>query len=152
MFRPRATSGLLPDIGGTRYQQRTPSEPSPGLRSVRSADAEASPQLGTRPEKSDDRILSARNDQAPHLCLRSPFSPLFACLPSSKTSCSDLEESEGLLGTRGRPELNLNQKVEVKRCSETGNQQDGAKQPRSTFPALPSSSSLILPLSCSSHC
>lgn len=135
------------------HQQRTLSEqPLPGLGSVRSADAEAPLQLEVRLENQTHRILSARNDQALHLCLRSSFSPLFACLPSSKTSCSDLEESAGLLGTQERPELNLNQKVEVKRCSETGNQQDGAEQPRSTFPALPSSSSLIPPLSCFSHC
>lgn len=65
-----------------------------------------------------------------HLYLRLP--PLLAPFPPYSTHLvAILEELEVCRGTRESPELNLNRKVEVKRCSETGNQQ--AHQPRSTF-------------------
>lgn len=101
--------------------------------------------------KSDDRILSTENDHAPHLYLHFSFS-LVHLFPFHENILSWFRGVGGLLGTLERPELNLNQKAEVKRCSKTGNQQDLANQPHSTFPLIPSSSSLILLLSCFSLC
>lgn len=119
-----------------------------GLWSVRPADSADVPLLEMWLEIRWSHFINLKSS-----CAAPVFAIVFLpFLPSLRTSCSDLEESEVSWGHRKRPELNLNQKVEVKRCSKTGNQQDVANQPHSTFALIPSSSSLILPLSCFSHC